>query len=120
MVNYLILTMLEAVDWNDLQVRIPASLNLLIREQLCGANPDLHAQYKSINYQQNIGISAGKHFQRTGEQISARKLAKAFLIPKSTAARWLADKKFLGWVELGREMAREKMPKLIDKRCPTK
>ena len=45
MVNYLIVTILELCDWNEQEVRIPASLVVLIRHQLTGTNPDLHTAY---------------------------------------------------------------------------
>jgi hypothetical protein len=45
MVNYLIVTILESIDWNEQEVRIPASLVVLIRHQLTGINPDLHTVY---------------------------------------------------------------------------
>lgn len=36
-INYLIVVMLEALDWQGEEIRIPASLVVLIREQLCGS-----------------------------------------------------------------------------------
>jgi hypothetical protein len=108
MVNYLILTMLEAVDSNDVKIRIPASLIELIRAQLCGAGQDLQTEAKSRDYRQNVGIVPGQTFPNKGEKISVREFARRLHIPKSTAARWLADNEFLTWVELGRSTAGEK------------
>jgi hypothetical protein len=119
MVNYLILEMLEAIDWNDVEVRIPASLIVLIREQLGGANLDLHTEAELRERQQSIGIGAGQFFPK-GKKISARQLAKVTSISKSTAARWLVDKGFLTWVELGRSIARGEPEGFIRKGCPTK
>jgi hypothetical protein len=94
-VNYLISTMLEALDWNNEEIRMPASLVVLIREQLCGTNPDLHAEYLLREKRFNAAFAAAQHFYRTKEKISVRKLAAALSVKRSTAARWLADKEFL-------------------------
>jgi len=106
MVNYLIAVMLEALDWNHEKVRVPASLIVLIRDRLCGTNPDLHTEYLSREHRQNAAITAGQIFDGRGETISVRKLAKALTVPPSTAARWLADEEFLRWIEFGRKLAR--------------
>jgi len=109
-VNYLIAVMLEALDWNDAEIRIPASLIVLIRDRLCGTNPDLHTEYLSREHRKNAAIVAGQIFNARGEGISVRKLAKALTVPLSTAARWLADEEFLKWVEFGRKLARGELP----------
>jgi len=92
-INYLIMEILEAIErWEPL--RIPASLVVLIREQLCGSNPDLHQLHLARERFRNAAHSAGQHFQQTGEQISVRKLAAAAGVSRGTAERWLADKHF--------------------------
>jgi hypothetical protein len=94
-VNYLISTMLEALDLANDEVRLPASLIVLIREQLSGTNPDLHAEYRLRKKQFKAAFTAALHFYRTKEKISVRKLAAAISVKRSTAARWLADKHFV-------------------------
>jgi hypothetical protein len=98
-INYLIVEILEAIDRYTRS--IPASLVVLIREQLCGSNPDLHQQYLAGVRFRNAASIAERHFQRTGEQISVRKLAAAVGVSRGTAARWLANKHFQRLVDAG-------------------
>jgi hypothetical protein len=91
-INYLIVEILEAID--RYAGSIPGSLVVLIREQLCGSNPDLHQQYLARERFRNAAYSAGQLFQQTGERISVRKLAVAAGVSRGTAERWLADKRF--------------------------
>ena len=93
-INYLIVEILEAIDRRGDSIRIPASLVVLIREQLCGSNPDLQQQYLAGERFRNAASIAKGHFQRTGERISVRKLAAAAGVSRGTAERWLADKHF--------------------------
>ena len=93
-INYLIIEILEGVERCGDAIRIPASLVVLIREQLCGSNPDLHQLYLSRQRFRNAAHRAEQHFQQTGEQISVRKLAAAAGVSRGTAERWLADKHF--------------------------
>jgi hypothetical protein len=100
-VNYLISIMLEALlsrnTWDN--VRMPTSLTVLIREQLCGANPDLHTEYRSREKRWNAASDAAQYFHQTKETISIRKLARALGVKLSTAARWLADEEFLSQLQ---------------------
>jgi len=93
-INYLIMEILEATDRCGQSIRIPSSLVVLIREQLCGSNPDLHRLYLARERFRNAAHSARRHFQQTGEQISVRKLAAAAGVSRGTAERWLADEHF--------------------------
>ena len=50
MVAYLIAIMLESYDWNDDETfRVPASLIVLVRYQLCGLEPDLSGKFDDAN-----------------------------------------------------------------------
>ena len=93
MVNYLISLMLEGLDWHDDEIRVPASLIVLIRHQLCGGTPELHQTFLSKERRMAAAFRAAQSF-KPGEKISVRKLASLTEIPRSTAARWLADEKF--------------------------
>jgi hypothetical protein len=104
-VNYLIVEMLEAVDRCGGSIHIPASLVVLIREQLCGSNPVLHQRYLAGERFRNAAYDAGLHFQQTGEQISVRKLAAAAGVNRGTAERWLADQHFQRLFDSGRKYA---------------
>jgi hypothetical protein len=104
MVNYLISEMLESLDWHDETFRIPASLVVLIRHQLCTGIPDLHQEYLSRERRHNAALSFGQTL-RPDERPSINKLATRVGIPRSTAARWLADKEFQRWIETGRKWA---------------
>jgi hypothetical protein len=104
-INYLIAHMLEALDYNDAMVRIPGSLVVLIRQQLCGLNPDLHNEYLLRAARQDAAIAAGQHFHQTKKTLSIRKLANMLRVSRSMASRWLKDKEFLRWFELGKTLA---------------
>jgi hypothetical protein len=93
-INYLIMEILEAIERCGQSIRIPTSLVVLIREQLCGSSPLLHRQHLAREQFRNAASKAGLHFQRTGERISVRKLADAAGVSRGTAERWLADKHF--------------------------
>jgi hypothetical protein len=104
-VNYLIVEMLEAVDRCGGSIRIPASLVVLIREQLCGSNPVLHQRYLAGERFRSAAFNAGLHFQQTGKQTSVRKLAAAAGVSRGTAERWLADKHFQRLFDSGQKYA---------------
>ena len=100
-INYLIVEILEGVDWVGDSIRIPGSLIVLIREQLCGANPDLHQLYLARERFRNAAFNAGLNHT----QISVRKLAAAAGVSRGTAERWLADKRFQWLFDSGRKYA---------------
>jgi hypothetical protein len=96
-VNYLVSMMLEAMDSMGNEIRMPASLIVLIRHQLCGTNPDLYKEYLLRAKRLNARIAAAQKFPQG--KISVRKLAVTLGVSRGTAARWLADKEFLEWLE---------------------
>jgi hypothetical protein len=106
MVNYLIVTMLEAHNWHDDEdtFRIPVSLVVLIRHQLCGTEPDLHKECRARQHRQYAGFLVGKRLA-PGEKVSVRKVADMVCIPRSTAARWLADPVFQHALKIGEQTA---------------
>jgi hypothetical protein len=110
MVNYLISEMLDSLDGHDETFRIPASLVVLIRHQLCTGTPDLRQEYLSRERRHNAALSFGQTL-RPDERPSINKLATRVGIPRSTAARWLADKEFQEWIETGREWDAKEMIK---------
>ncbi len=101
-VNYLITTTLEAYDWNEDVYRVPASLVVLIRNQLCGSTPDLHAEFRLREHKQNVAIAVAQQLKRD-ERLSINKLKQLAGIPRTTAARWLNDPYFQRWLDFGRE-----------------
>ena len=104
-INYLIVEILEGVErWDDL-IRIPASLILLIRERLCGSNPDLHQSYLTRERFREAVFNAGLNYAQTGKPISIRKLAAAAGVSRATAARWRAHEDFSRLFERGRSYA---------------
>jgi hypothetical protein len=70
LVDYLIVMMLEATEWNKQTApnQIPSSLIVLIRERLRGAWPDLRKKYLSRQEQEGGAYLAAHHFE-TFEQI---------------------------------------------------
>jgi hypothetical protein len=107
-VNYLIVEMFEAIDRCGGWIRMPASLVVLLREQLCGSNPDVHQLYLTRQRFRQAAFNAGLRFEQTGEQLSVRKLADAYDVGRGTAARWLADKHFHLLFDRGRRFAASK------------
>ena len=104
-VNYLIVEMFEAIDRCGGSIRIPASLVVLLREQLCRSAPDLHQQYLAQQRFREAAFNAGLSFQQTGKPTSVRKLAAANGVSRGTAERWLADKHFQRLFDSGRRFA---------------
>ena len=100
-INYLIMEILEGFERRDDSVRIPASLILLIRERLCGSNPDLHQSYLSKERFRSAAFNAGLNFPHTGKPISVRKLAAVAGVSRGTAARWLAREDFSEVIRAG-------------------
>jgi len=101
-VNYLIVEMFEAIDRCGSWIRIPASLVVLLREQLCGSNPDVHQLYLTQQRFRQAAFNAGLNFQH---KPSVRKLAAAAGVSRGTAQRWLADKHFQRLFDDGRRFA---------------
>ena len=107
-VNYLIVEMFEAIDRCGGWIRIPTSLVVLLREQLCGSSPDLHQQYLSQKRFRQAAFNAGLSFEQTGKPISVRKLAAANDVSPATAERWIAHKHFQRLFDSGRKLAASK------------
>ncbi len=114
MVNYLIVTILEACDWNDLEVRVPASLVVLIRHQLTSAKPDLHTTYRARDKLHNTAIFVAQRL-KPNEKLSINKLASMVNIPRSSAARLLKDKEFQSWLKTAQGWAAEGLFKNVGK-----
>jgi hypothetical protein len=107
-VNYLIVEILEGIDRCGRWIRMPASLVVLLREQLCGSNPDLHQHYLAQQRFRQAAFNAGLSFQQTGKPISVRKLAAANDVSPATAERWIAHKHFQRLFDSGRKFAASK------------
>jgi hypothetical protein len=107
-VNYLIIEILEGFERCGRSISIPASLIVLLREQLCGSNPDLHQLYLARERFFRAAFNAGLSFEQTGKPISVRKLAAAAGVSRGTAERWRAHKDFQRSFEHGRRYAASK------------
>jgi hypothetical protein len=95
LVDYLIVMMLEATEWNKESAlnEIPSSLIVLIRERLRGAWPDLRKEYLSSNERKRGAYLAAHHFKDFTE-ISVRSLEALTGTSRMTASRWLKDPSF--------------------------
>jgi hypothetical protein len=98
MVNYLIAFMLEGLDWCEDEVRMPASLILLIRHQLGPLKGEFHKEYESRESMRQAAWIAGQQLKPT-EKLSINRLIKLASsadspISRSTAARWLKNPEF--------------------------
>ena len=114
-VNYLISTMLESLDWHEETFRIPASFVVLVRYQLCGPRPDLHQEYLSREKRHNMAFVVAQQL-KPDEKLSINKLVAMTGIPRSTAARWLADQEFRQLVEGGQRLIADESFKGPDSR----
>src|SRR5262249_15921135 len=72
LVDYLIVTMLEAMEKNP--IVIPPSLIALIRDRLCGPNPDWVTSSRWMAWDINLALWAALGF-KPDEKISSRKLS---------------------------------------------
>jgi hypothetical protein len=106
LVNYLIADMLEAMELHKRAVLIPASLVVLIRDRLCGPDPDLRreirASEKNKELKMNIFLASHAALSR-GEEISIRKLAKTFGVNKNIVARLFADPDYKSSINQARQ-----------------
>jgi len=123
MVNYLIAFMLEGADRTDEEIRLPASLILLIRHQLGALKGDLHESFESRETKLRAAWIAGQQL-KPGEPLSINRLMKLmtiipkFTVSRATAARWLKDEEFRSHLELARAM--KNFPEKFDLRRLTK
>lgn len=117
-VSYLITTILEAYDWNEETYRIPASLVVLIRHQVCGAQPDLDAEYRLRERKKQVAMAIAQHLKED-ERLSINKLKLLAGIPRTTAARWIGDPDFRSWLDWARKRAKEGLFE-ITRRAPKK
>jgi hypothetical protein len=105
-VNFLIVVMLEAMDWHEEVSRVPGSLTVLIREQITGMQPDLFGSWMTSK-KRNDAAHIVAQLCRPGRQMPVRKLAQLAGVSRSTAARWLSDRQFQESVDAYREAARK-------------
>jgi len=104
LINYLIVIMLEAMEWNESNpIVVPSSLIVLIRDRLCGEFPDLRKTYLSREARDRAALLVANRF-RPDETLSVRKLAALAGTSRGTAARWLADPEFQHHVTLCRKI----------------
>jgi len=93
LVDCLILIMLEAIDTHE--YCIPAPLMMLLRDRLCGPDPDLRQAYLSYPAR-SLAIRV---LSLEKDKISVRELAAITGVSKNTANRWLHDEDFKREVE---------------------
>jgi len=88
LINYLIVTLLEACVEHD--SLLPASLLILIREQLGGPNPARHKQYL-IDEKKKQAAWIAAQLTPGSEKASVREIARILSVEPSTVSRWFAD-----------------------------
>lgn len=106
LVNYLIADMLEAIESYKRPVLIPASLVVLIRDRLCGPDPDLRREIRASEKKKELKMNivrASHAALSRGEEISIRKLAKIVGASKNIVARVFADPDYKSWINQVRQ-----------------
>lgn len=125
--NYLIITILEAYERYGNACRVPASLVVLTRHLLCGSLPNLEMEARSREFRNGVAIMVGKQL-KPGERLSINNLKKLTGLPRTTAARWLADPEFKSRLEETQKLAAEgvfeggwraAIRRLLSRGCPT-
>jgi hypothetical protein len=90
LIDYLIVAMLEAAEEHD--ASIPPSLIILIRERLCGTNPDRYKeQLRQEGRQDAVALAALKF---PSGKVSIRSIANLMEVEPSTISRWFPDGDF--------------------------
>jgi hypothetical protein len=90
LIDYLILLMIEALDWDEgTRGLIPASLIVLLVERLGGSNPEWNKKYIVHHGRWRAACVAAQIWPSGNPPV--REFAKRLEVGKSTAARWLAD-----------------------------
>jgi len=107
---------MEAYDWNEDVYRVPASLVVLVRHQLCGSTPDLYAEYLLRERKKNVAIAVSR-LMKPDERLSINKLKLLAGIPRTTAARWLSDPYFQRWLDFGRKQPWKRLLKTNRRRA---
>jgi hypothetical protein len=90
LVDFLIVATLEATA--EQEVSISSALVRLIRERLCGANPDRHNEYMRMQRRRDAIALAALKFP--SGQISIRRIAALMKVEPSTISRWFPDGDF--------------------------
>jgi hypothetical protein len=102
--NYLIANVLEGYDRKNEAFRLPASFVVLARHQLCKLRPDLEIEYRSRELRTIIALSVARQL-KPDEKLSINRLKQLTGLPRTTAARWLADPEFKLRLAEGRKFA---------------
>jgi hypothetical protein len=91
--------MLEGLDWSNAEIRVPASLILLIRHQLGPLRGDLHEEFSSREARNNAAWGVAQRL-KPDQKLSINLLVKLVTsregkkISRATAERWLRQKGF--------------------------
>jgi hypothetical protein len=91
LVDYLVCIMLEAIHQDD--AFLPASLVVLIRHRLVGANPALWERFE-LGQKRLRAARLAAQKRHEGEQGSIRQVADLLGLPPSTVARWFREGEF--------------------------
>jgi hypothetical protein len=89
LVDYLLLSMLDGMEWRKLDSTFPGSLLVLLHERLGGGNPQLHKEWVTHEKRQRAACIAAQTWP--SGKIPVRKFAKVTGTSKSTADRWLSE-----------------------------
>ncbi len=96
LINYLAVTMLEAVE--RFGAPMPPSLLVLLRQQLGGAQPELHQSYRTRK-KRDDAIFIAIQLQEQGIEPGVRKIAEVLQVEPSTVSRWFPGGSLLQEVE---------------------
>jgi hypothetical protein len=93
-IDYLVVVMVELIAWKGQYERtgvLPKALLVLIRERLCGSNPDAFEEARKSDKKGHFMRSLYRALEQSRERASVRTLAKAMGISKSKLDRVLQE-----------------------------
>jgi hypothetical protein len=92
LIDWIICCSLDALSWTD-NLEIPRDLIVLIRERLCGSNPEYEQASRAHQQRMRAAIIGGQ-LKARGVTPTLRMLAELLGVAPSTVKRWFAEGEF--------------------------
>ncbi|ARQ59475.1 UNVERIFIED_ORG: hypothetical protein GGE64_002131 [Rhizobium etli] len=92
LIDWIICCSLDALSWTD-NLEVPRDLIVLIRERLCGSNPEYEQASRAHEQRMRAAIMGGQ-LKARGITPTLRMLAGLLRVAPSTVKRWFAEGEF--------------------------